>query len=760
MPTLTAETQETERLAQTLAVIQRRIERLTKERGKSAKELVTYRKYMWEDAAFFDRAERVQTENVALTQEQAVMDVGVRLKRMNLLSASPYFGRIDFHESGVGDAAPVYIGLYGLVGDDQAFLVHDWRAPIAGMFYDCEVGPAQYVCPEGTITGDMTLKRQYKIENGHMVYMLDSSLAINDEILRDALARNTSEKMRQIVNSIQKEQNAVIRDEARKVLVVQGPAGSGKTSIAMHRAAWLLYRHRGHISANNLLVFSPSEVFADYISNVLPELGEENIREATFEDYARSMLGKKVGFEPKAEQMEYLLTNPDKRKPMLREAFSPEAAACSQAAAAAGLCFGAKSRPKHSPKHSPSDYAIRTASIAFKSSRAFLNIIRNYERHLRHTALRFEDIKINEVRLLPAATVEELYWEHCADLPIMAGITRLKDRVLSRCTYSSTLVERKIEGLVDKILIDRDPVRLYRKLFADFHLVKQLSDEGDVLPENLHAICKHTYKSLHVRRVPYEDVAPIILLKRLIDGEPRYANVRHLIIDEAQDYTPIHFEIIHQLFGESSMTILGDLSQRINPYSGLDSYDVLGDILGKDARGIAELTKSYRSSWEISEFAKSILPTAITAENVRRSGRKPTIVRADQPDQVPTLISDEITRLQSEGMVSIAVICKTAHEASGIYSKLLPDHDIRLVEADSITFHHGSTVLPIYLAKGLEFDAVIIHDAGRDTYGSETERKLLYTACTRALHSLTLYYAGELSPLVVGEGNGLWEERL
>ena len=207
------------------------------------------------------------------------------------------------------------------------------------------------------------------------------------------------------------------------------------------------------------------------------------------------------------------------------------------------------------------------------------------------------------------------------------------------------------------------------------------------------------------------------------------------------------------------MTILGDLSQRINPYSGLDSYDVLGDILGKDAREVVELTKSYRSSWEISEFARGVLPTAMIADNVRRSGRKPTVVRAERPDQIAGLISAEMTELKADGMVSIAVICKTAHEASGIYSKLLPDHDVRLVEADSITFHHGMVVLPIYLAKGLEFDAVIIHDASSETYGAETERKLLYTACTRALHSLTLYYSGELSPLVAGEGKGLWEAR-
>lgn len=730
MPTETAQDevaqhQEVEHLQRTLAVIERRLERLEKERGKSRAELIQYRKYMWEDAALFDRAERVQSENAALTQEKGVLDIAVRLKRMGLLAASPYFGRIDFREAGVEtngrdfretglDAAAIYIGLYGLVGDDQEFLVHDWRAPVSGMFYDSEVGPTSYIAPEGKITGDMLLKRQYKIENGQMVYMLDSSLAIGDEILREALARNTTEKMRQIVNSIQQEQNALIRDESRKVLVVQGPAGSGKTSIAMHRAAYLLYRHRGHIAANNLLIFSPNEVFADYISNVLPELGEENIREATFEDYARSMLPKNMTFEPKSDQMEFILSR-------ARDA----------------------------------DYAIRAASIAFKSSKAFLEIIRNYERELRHTGLRFEDIELNNVRLLRAETVKELYWEHCADLPIMAGIERLKDRVLSKCTYSSGIVERKIEKLVENVLVDRDPVRLYRKLFADFHKVKQLADDPDSVPVNLHTICKHTAKSITSKRIPYEDVAPIILLKRLIDGEPRYANVKHLVIDEAQDYTPLHFEIIRQLFGDSSMTVLGDLSQRINPYSGLDSYDALADILGAEARTVAELTKSYRSSWEISEFARGVLPTAMVADNIRKSNRKPVVIRADSQEQVAGLISDEIGRLQADGMVSIAVICKTAHEAARVYSKLHDNHDIRLVEADSITFHHGLVVLPVYLAKGLEFDAVIIHDASSDAYGSDTERKLLYTACTRALHSLTLYYFGELSPLVPKGYEGL-----
>ncbi len=718
MPTLIAENQESQHLSAVLSLIERRIGALQKMRVKGARELIEYRKYMWEDAALFDRAERVQAENIALTQEQAVMDVALRLKRLGKLSSSPYFGRIDFCEEDRPNALAVYVGLHGLFGDDSKIVIYDWRAPVSGMFYDYEVGPAEYEAPEGVISGELLLKRQYKIEDGRMVYMFDSSLAINDEILRDTLANNTSEKMRQIVTSIQKEQNAVVRSEGSKVLVVQGPAGSGKTSIAMHRAAYLLYRHRGHISANNLLIFSPNEVFADYISNVLPELGEENIREATFDDYARSILGKQVTLETKAEQMEFVLSR-------TRDA----------------------------------DYALRTAAIRLKSSPEFLGILRAYASRLRHTNLRFDDIRINDVLVMPGSTVKKLYWEHCADLPILPGIERLKDRVLAGSTYSTAIVERKIEREVDKVTVQRDPVALYKSLFRDPKQILRLAQDDDKSARHaesveasraadLPGICRWTCKTLRKNHVPYEDIAPILLLKRLIEGEPRYANIRHLIIDEAQDYTPVHFDIIRNLFGASSITILGDLSQRINPYSGIDSFEVLESAFGREARTAVKLTKSYRSSWEISEFAHGIIPGAERAENIRKSGREPKVVRAETPDKLPGLISSEMSVLKAEGFGSIAVICKTAADAMRIYTKLMNEHDVRLVESGSITFHHGLVVLPVYLAKGLEFDAVIIHDAGGLVYGSDLDRTLLYTACTRALHSLTVFYSDKPSPLL------------
>ena len=489
--------------------------------------------------------------------------------------------------------------------------------------------------------------------------------------------------------------------------------------------------------------------------------GEENIREATFDDYARSILGKKVSLESRAEQMEFVLSN-------ARDA----------------------------------DYSLRTASIAFKSSPEFLRILRAYASDLRRTNLRFDDIKINNVLVLPGSTVKELYWEHCADLPIMAGIERLKDRVLAKSTYSSGIAERKIEREVDKVMVQRDPVALYRSLFRNPAQILRCAQDDDVgngqddgvqaghaelveasrqddeerarhaelveasraedapLPANLPGICRWTGKTLHKNHVPYEDIAPILLLKRLIEGEPRYANIRHLIIDEAQDYTPVQFEIIRSLFGESSMTILGDLNQRINPYSGIESLEALDAVFGKKRRGLVRLTKSYRSSREISEFASRILPGSERAENVRQSGRKPRVVRVERPEQLPGLISAEMNELKAEGFGSIAVICKTAVEALRVYSKLLGEHDVRLVESGSITFHHGLVVLPVYLAKGLEFDAVIIHDASELVYGSDADRTLLYTACTRALHSLTVYHTGEPSKLLPVGREELYEHQM
>jgi DNA helicase II / ATP-dependent DNA helicase PcrA len=360
--------------------------------------------------------------------------------------------------------------------------------------------------------------------------------------------------------------------------------------------------------------------------------------------------------------------------------------------------------------------------------------------------------------VLGGSRVKELYKEYCWDRPLVPAIERLKDRVLANCTYSTTMVERKIEQEVDKVLVTRDPLRLYKDMFKDPELVRKLA-EGEQVPDDLAAICGLTLKSLRSKKIRHEDLAPILLIKRLVDGEPRYANIKHLIIDEAQDYTPVHYEIIRNLFGGSSVTILGDLSQRVNAYSGLDNYDALRQFFGKDAQGVLRLTKSYRSTQEITDFAHSMLLDAEAAQNIRSTGRKPAVVRVEDQEQLAGLISAEMDKLKANGFASIAVICKTAAEAMGVYSKLLPTHDVRLVESGSITFHHGLVVLPAYLAKGLEFDAVIMHDAGAHVYGSDSERTLLYTACTRALHSLTVYFTGEPSPLLPLDRPELFEFR-
>ena len=485
----------------------------------------------------------------------------------------------------------------------------------------------------------------------------------------------------------------------------------------MHRAAYLLYRHRGHISANNLLIFSPNEVFADYISNVLPELGEENIREATFDDYARSILGKKI----------------DVRDQGRADGVHPVAT------------------------QGTADYALRTASIAFKSSAAFLRMIRSYARHLQahQPAVRGHQAQ-RRARCCRDGRQEALLGALLG--PADHGRHRAAEgpRAVASATYSSDdrrAQDRARGGEGDGADATRSgstgTCSRTPRWSGSWPRATRCRRTCD-------RICKLTYKSLrgkqHALRGRRADPAPEA-------ADRRRAEIRqHPPPDHRRGpgLHPVHFEIIRNLFGESSMTILGDLSQRINPYSGIESYDALGEVFGRDAQERREADQELQVELgDIGVRREHAAGRARARTTCAGAAASPGSCAPEAASRSPSLISAEMDQLKAEGMASIAVICKTADEAFRVYSKLLPDARRAPGRSDSITFHHGLVVLPVYLAKGLEFDAVIIHDAGDSVYGSESERKLLYTACTRALHSLTVYYAGEPSPLLPMERGGL-----
>jgi DNA helicase-2/ATP-dependent DNA helicase PcrA len=698
----------------------------------------------WEDSTtdFWQEAQFIET--VARQRSIATASYRRYLQLQKLL-ASPYFGRIDFIEAQPSPAAtaePLYIGLATLSDQaSKAILIYDWRSPIAGMFYDFERGPARYQSPIGPISGLITLKRQFKIVDGHMEYLFDSDLKIDDEILQEILSKSADSKMRTIITSIQREQNQAIRDEQHRILFVQGPAGSGKTSIAMHRAAYLLYRERNTLTAKNILIFSPNRIFSDYISNVLPELGEENVQQTVFQDYLITVLADlPFEIEERDTQLEYLYGRTEE-----------------------------------------SDYRRRIASIHYKSAPAFTKLLTNYLHRIQNDIQNNPDLVFNGETIF---THQE--WSTVLNslsyLPIAKRLAQLKrliqvrlrplihqlrdDEAIKIAARGEEVNERVIKALARLAVKEQltgfitdlnsrtvlDPLVLYRRLFEDRNLFNQLAESTEV-PAAWEDIRHLTLTNFDQGKILYEDSLPLLFLQGCLMGFPSRNDIRHLVIDEAQDYTLLQYQILKRIFPKSSWTILGDPAQAIHPYLQTADFEAAANILSNQTTAVVvsriiRLTQSYRSTSEIQAFARQLLANPESTEQIQRLGSLPQIIRVAAPQTLCVTIAATIAQLQAEGWKSIAVICKTLAEATNAFKELSHLTEISLLTPETIEFRRGVVVIPAYLAKGLEFDAVLVYNVSNDAYGSAPERNILYTVCTRALHRLLLYYTGTLSCLV------------
>jgi DNA helicase-2/ATP-dependent DNA helicase PcrA len=609
------------------------------------------------------------------------------------------------------------------------------------MFYDAEVGHSLYMCPIGVIEGNMLLKRQYRIENGKMVFMFDSSVKIDDEVLQEILGKSADDRMKTIVTSIQKEQNKVIRDDKHRHLMVLGPAGSGKTSIALHRAAYLLYRHKDTLNAKSIVIFSPNQVFNDYISSVLPKLGEENINQTTFMEYAARILEEDLNLEDFNDQMEYLVAEDRGR-----------------------------------------EYDTRLKGINFKASLDFLALIRNYESLFEKECIIFEDIFFNDKTVISKEELQSLFQKEYTYLPVVKRLMKIRQRVLFLMeplekerlkeieeelangdgqTARNEIKARSRLNVFEEFRPAREKLKAmtsldiydaYCRLYSDDTLFDNAS-QGIQLPCGIDEIRSWTFDRLQTRSIAYEDVAPLLYLNGEWGSIPDMSYIKHVIIDEAQDYTPIQYEIIKRLFPESSMTALGDLSQAVNPAGDLFHYETVKEILGTKSTAFIELGRSYRSTAEITLFARKILRYEIESGYVQREGEKPDVVQVNGKTELARTAAGDIKALKCQGCNSIALICKTSRQSRECFRQikdmlLLSGINPRLVTKDDTEFSSGVVVIPSYLSKGLEFDAVLVWDAGEGNYRNEEERKLLYTICTRALHKLVVYYTGKLSPLL------------
>lgn len=645
--------------------------------GLADEQYMETKRYMVENRGEIDPHEMFQNE-LALKQldRKGAFTVGVR-EKLARLKASPYFARIDFQYENEEGTEKYYIGPASF-NDNNELLICDWRAPVAGMFYDCEVGPAGYEAPSGKIKGHLTRKRQFKIKDGKMEYALESSVNIQDDVLQRELSHTSDEKMKSIIATIQKEQNQIIRNERARTMIIQGVAGSGKTSIALHRIAFLLYRFKDHLSASDIRILSPNRVFGDYISNVLPELGEEPIYEISFEDIAEEQLEGKFRFEKEKDPLE----TEDTR-------WAERARLKSSYAFKKGMDAYLKSLPEN--VFVPEDYCFGR----FKAEADWIKIL----------------------------------FEADSGLPFKKRLKLMAETIHERFEADNIRGEElpkpgAILKSLNAMLRVKNTFSLYKNFYRQAGLSHML-----VLPE------KKTFE--------WADVYPYLYFKRAFEGLRENKSIRHLVVDEMQDYTPVQYAVINSIYS-CPKTILGDFGQCVNP----NYQNTLDDMrrLYSGAEFIA-LNKSYRSTYEIIQFAGKIQPVS-ALEPMERHGELPEVIRCSDRREMLEKLVNKIRAFEKSGWASLGIILKTNREAQALYALLSEKHNVHLITPEGTRFKNGVSVTSIQMAKGLEFDAVLIPDADSRHYSDAYERSLLYVACTRAMHSLTLLYSGEISALI------------
>ena len=640
--------------------------------------LAEYKDYIWSNKDIDPHEIRSMRESI-LNHFALGESVINKHKRLTKILAIPYFGRIDFLEKKENSKVmPIYIGIHTFYDpESRATLIHDWRAPVSSMFYDHELGEAGYRSPSGEIKGEISLKRQYRIRGGKMEFMIESALTVHDDILQKELSSNVDDKMKNIVATIQREQNQIIRNEDIRTLIIQGVAGSGKTSIALHRIAYLLYTFRDSISSKDILIISPNKVFSDYISNVLPELGEETVPETSMEQILSGVLEHKYKYQ---------------------------------------TYFGLVNELLEKPSSSLID------RIAYKASFGFISELDKFILHIENTYFKAADVKLTKYITIPAPFIEEQYLRFNR-YPIRRRFDAMADYMLDmlKIQYAFTVTTAGRNLLKKEIRLmfaGNNDIQVYKDFF------KWTNNPG-------------MFKMRKGHTLEYSDLAPLAYLHLALEGSGNQPfRVKHLLIDEMQDYSPIQYKVIQKLF-PCRKTVLGDAGQSVNPYGSSTAETIQKSLTASE---IMKLCKSYRSTFEITDFAQKIHPNA-ELEPVARHGEKPQILQFGSAVEELSGIMGLISTYRKSGYKSLGIICKTEQQAREMADVLKSyANDISFLSSQSSAFVQGIVITSAHMAKGLEFDEVIIPQTDERNYRSEIDKSMLYVAVTRAMHRLTLTF--------------------
>lgn len=640
---------EKQKLDATVKEVNRQIELVgvkVTEEGESLKE---FQRLRWELEQEMDKGERYSfiSENdlkISILNKEAT-----KARRLYKVKDNPYFGSIIFNDE------LIYIGITS-IKKDLDYLVMDWRAPICSLFYDYGLGHASYVSPGGKEEGIISRKRQYRIEKAKLKHVFDTSMNIDDEMLQEVLAESSNEKMKNIVNTIQAEQNEVIRDDKTKTIIVQGIAGSGKTSVALHRIAFLLYKIE-YLTSSNVLIFSPNDVFTEYISNVLPDLGEDNTIETTYHHFASSFIKEYYRVESYSSFVER---------------------------------YYKKIRQDND-------------LIAFKLSDKIINALESFAKYYTKAARFISDLKYKQ-KIVPMDELNEYLYIRYNNKPLFERVDLIAEKINNRYFKGNKKDLVSITSGLYKIAnFKKDYKEIYRNFF-DSLIFKDVYPFMYRRNENI--------RGLNNKVINYEDATPYIYLKCLLEGFPYQVHVRQVVIDEAQDYSYLQYKILTKIFKNASFTILGDINQTVNPYYHYENLNVLKDLFDDDCKYI-ELNKTYRSSPEIIEYANSILGLSHVSA-IRKNVNLPVIKR-DLKDI--NHIGKDVIYLKNK-YKSVAIITKSIDEARLIATELSKKYSkVSVIDIDTETFSKELIVAPAYGVKGLEFDsAIIINNFSDDSY--------------------------------------------
>ena len=656
-------------LSKTHNLVQKRINELSNTINIELEDIKEFKKLSWKDINPYENADVARIREISSTMESFTDKKIDYFKKLKSIENKPYFASIVFKDEEEKTIYNIYMSLTYLKDNNGNNILYDWRSPICSLFYDYEVGPASYTAPGGEIKGELKRKRQYKIENNILKGVFDNSLNINDEFLQSVLAEESSDHMKNVVNTIQKEQNQVIRNLDDNNLIVNGIAGSGKTTVALHRIAFLLYRLK-NINSNNILIFSPNNIFTDYIEDVLPSLGEKNTKQTTFDDYLSYQLEEFNEIESYTDFISRYYKREEKDLELVR----------------------------------------------YKQSDTIINDLN-----------KFLDDYISKAKFEKSIT---------ESIKNKVSVDELNNYLINR--YDKFPLFNRIDSISEKLSetfykgSHKKKDSFKKLLVKSSNFIKPISEMFTMFFSSNYSKI-NTNEILKKDKITYDDALIYSYIKGYLEGFPYENNIYQVVIDEAQDYNYLQYIIISKIFKKADFTILGDLNQNINPYYKYNDLNKISKLLNGDTKYI-ELNKTYRSSKEIVEYTNKILNLEHVSA-IRKETSKPVIIRKE--DNLKDSLIQDLFNLTNE-YNKVAVITKDEKEADKIHKLIENEIEISLVELDTKKYNKNLIVIPAYLAKGLEFDAVIVYNDRENTY-HKNERNLLYVACTRAQHELYIY---------------------